>query len=434
MTSGRSPIGRFVRAAFSARARSELLYTLVGGPLGVFGFSTIVVLLVVGAASSITFVGLPIVAVGLLWARSLGGVYRRLARRLLGLSIDAPAGPRAARGIAGRIGAALGDAAGWRAVAYVLVSFPLAVLAFVLSAAFWCYGLLLVSYPAWRPFLPVRQDSRGVPRRGMQFFGDFYADTWSWALPLAGIGVVLLLAAPWVVRGLLAIERPLLLAMLGGTRLAGRVRELEQTRAQAVDGSAATLRRIERDLHDGAQARLVAVAMRLGMAKENLARDDPQVNLVRVRVLVDNAHREAKQTLDELRDLARGIHPPILDSGLDAALTTLAARSAVPVRLRVHLPVRPSPATETILYFCVAELLTNVAKHSAAQLATVDLTQHGDRLRLRVHDDGVGGARPGDGSGLAGLADRIRPVDGHVDITSPSGGPTVITVDLPAPE
>ena len=433
MTSRRSRIGRFARAPFTARARSELFYTLVGAPLGVAGFGTVVVLLAVGAASSITFVGLPIVAVGLWWARSLGSVHRGLARRLLGVQISTPAGPRAAQGIAGRIGAALSYAAGWRAAAYVLVNFPLAVLTFAVSAAFWCYGILLVSYPTWRPFLPVHRDSAGAPRRGVQLFGDFYADTWSWALPLAGIGVVLLLAAPWVVRGLLAIQRPLLVALLGRTALAGRVRELEQTRAQAVDGSAAALRRIERDLHDGAQARLVAVAMRLGMAKENLDRDDPEVNLVRVRDLVDNAHRGAKKTLDELRDLARGIHPPILESGLEAALTTLAARSAVPVRLRVHLPVRPSPAIETILYFCAAELLTNVAKHSAAQHATVDLTHHGDRLRLRVHDDGVGGAQPGEGSGLAGLADRIRPVDGHVDITSPPAGPTVVTVDLPAP-
>ena len=364
----------------------------------------------------------------------LGWVHSRLARWLLGVRTDPPAPPRRAPGFVGWISATLRDSTDWRALAYLVVKFPLALATLVISVSFWGYGLLAVTYPAWRRFLPLETDSGGVAHRGMQLGNDVYVDTWPRELALAAVGVMLLLAAPWVVRGLLAIDRPLLRALLGGSDTARRVRELEQTRAQAVDGSASELRRIERDLHDGAQARLVAVAMRLGMAKDSLERDDPHVDLAGVRELVDNAHRGAKETLHELRELARGIHPPILDSGLEAALTTLAARSAVPVRLNVTLARRPAPAIETILYFCAAELLANVAKHSSARTANVDLTQDGQRLCLRVHDDGVGGAVAGMGSGLAGLADRVRPVDGQVDVTSPPGGPTVVSIEVPVTE
>jgi signal transduction histidine kinase len=205
-----------------------------------------------------------------------------------------------------------------------------------------------------------------------------------------------------------------------------RVRELEQTRAFAVRDAAEALRRIERDLHDGAQARLVALAMNLGAAKEQLEETgaDPHT-----RDLVVNAHRDAKAALVELRDLARGIHPPILDSGLDAALDTLAAHAPVPVDLTVSLAGRPTAAVETIAYFCIAELLTNVAKHSRAAQAAVDVTQREEKLRIQVTDHGQGGVLPR--GGLAGLAERVRTVDGHLHIDSPAGGPTVVTVELP---
>jgi signal transduction histidine kinase len=212
------------------------------------------------------------------------------------------------------------------------------------------------------------------------------------------------------------------------------VRDLEQTRAQAVDDSAARLRSIERDLHDGAQAQIVAVAMKLGLAKEKLsgaeAGGDPDVQ--RALELVDTAHRTAREAINELRDLARGIHPPVLDRGLDAALSTLAARSAVPVDLIVDVPQRPSPSIETIAYFCAAELLANVAKHSGARRATLEAVHVPGLLRVRVSDDGYGGARLDAGSGLRGLAERVRTVDGRIEVSSPPGGPTVVTVELPS--
>src|SRR5580704_17818157 len=214
-----------------------------------------------------------------------------------------------------------------------------------------------------------------------------------------------------------------------------RVRELEQSRAHAVDDSAARLRQIERDVHDGAQAQMVAVTMKLGLAMKKLGPmvdGTGQTDLDRVLDLVAAAHRGAKEAITELRDLARGIHPPVLDQGLGIALTTLAARSDVPVELVIDLPERPSAAIETIAYFCAAELLTNVAKHSGARHATLAAVHAPGLLRVRVSDDGSGGARIEARGGLAGLTERIRTVDGRLQLSSPPGGPSVITVELPS--
>ncbi|MGI9006620.1 MAG: sensor histidine kinase [Streptosporangiaceae bacterium] len=214
-----------------------------------------------------------------------------------------------------------------------------------------------------------------------------------------------------------------------------RVRELEQSRAHLVDDSAARLRRIERDLHDGAQAQMVAVAMKLGLAREKLCGTidgTAQADLERILELVDAAHRGAKEAITELRDLARGIHPPVLDHGLGTALSSLAARSDLPVELVVDLPERPSAAIETIAYFCAAELLANVAKHSGARHATLKAFHVPGVLQVRVSDDGTGGARLEERGGLAGLAERVKTVDGRLQISNPPGGPTVVTAELPS--
>ena len=240
--------------------------------------------------------------------------------------------------------------------------------------------------------------------------------TWLAVLPLAGAALIF-----WTVYRL----------QQDSVR---RVHELERSRANLVEDSAARLRRIERDLHDGAQAQMVAVAMKLGLAREKLggAIDGTmQPDLERVLELVDAAHRGAKEAIAELRDLARGIHPSVLDHGLGIALTTLAARSDVPVELVMDLPERPSAAIETIAYFCAAELLTNVAKHSGARHATLAAVCVPGLLQVRVSDDGSGGARLGARGGLAGIAERVKTVDGKLQVNSPSGGPTVVTVELP---
>jgi signal transduction histidine kinase len=247
-------------------------------------------------------------------------------------------------------------------------------------------------------------------------------------------GVLLFFAAPWLVRVLVYLDRLLMRALLGPDPVSLRVRTLEQARTQTVDASAATLRRIERDLHDGTQAQLVALAMRLGQAKEKLE-DGDHLDIEQVRKLVTDAHSGAKEAIVELRDLARGIHPPALDIGLEGALSTLAARSTVPTELSLSFFDRPTPAIEAITYFCAAELLANIAQHANASRASVTCAQHGRWLRLVVRDDGTGGAqlaRAGSSSsGLSGLTDRVHAIDGRLDIVSPPRGPTVVTIDLP---
>ncbi|MGH3004124.1 MAG: sensor histidine kinase, partial [Gaiellaceae bacterium] len=214
-----------------------------------------------------------------------------------------------------------------------------------------------------------------------------------------------------------------------------RVRELQRSRALVVDDAAARLRRIEQDLHDGAQAQMVAVVMKLGLARDHLSSSAAGLggaDLDRALELVDAAHCGAMEAITELRDLARGIYPPALDEGLAAALTGLAVRSDLPVDLVVDLPGRPSRAIETIAYFCAAELLTNAAKHSGAQRATLEVLHQPGLVTLRVSDDGTGGARLEPGGGVAGLAERVETVDGKLQVESPAGGPTVITIELPS--
>jgi signal transduction histidine kinase len=209
---------------------------------------------------------------------------------------------------------------------------------------------------------------------------------------------------------------------------AERERELTERRARVVDEAEARLRRIERDLHDGAQVRLAALAMTLGEIKENL---EQAVDTEQTIALAGTAHRSAKEALAELRDLARGIHPAVLDRGLADALSVLAEASAVPAGLTVAIKPRPSPAIEAIAYFCAAELLANVAKHSGASRAAISVSGQDGRLVMRVTDDGSGRAEIKPGGGLAGLRDRVQTVDGRLTVDSPAGGPTIVTVELP---
>ena len=247
-----------------------------------------------------------------------------------------------------------------------------------------------------------------------------------WAGPLAWLGVLPLAGAALIFWTVYRLQQDSV----------RRVQELERSRTSLVDDSAARLRQIERDLHDGAQAQMVAVTMKLGLAVKKLGGmtdGTGQTDLDRALELVVAAHRGAKEAIAELRDLCRGIHPTVLDQGLGIALTTLAARSDLPVETVIDLPERPSAAIETIAYFCAAELLTNVTKHSGARHATLEAVHvPGLQLRVRVSDDGCGGAQAGARGGLAGLADRIRTVDGRLRLSSPPGGPSVVTVELPS--
>jgi signal transduction histidine kinase len=268
---------------------------------------------------------------------------------------------------------------------------------------------------------------------GLQLYGDgmhrIYLDNPFEITVTALLGLLITMATPWIVRALTMVDRVMVAGLLGPSRLASRVVELESDRGVVVDTAAADLRRIERDLHDGAQARLVNLAMGLGLAKEKLLEGQADET---VAAMVDEAHGEVKLALQELRDLARGIHPAVLtDRGLDAALSSVASRCTVPVKVTADLPTRPAAAIEGIAYFTVSELLQNVSKHSGARAASVDVWRSDERLLIQVQDDGRGGAALDGGTGMAGLADRLGAVDGLFVVDSPPGGPTTITAELP---
>jgi len=432
-----------LREPFSRRAIRERRYAALTFLLAIPGFVFVVVAIIVGLGLSLSFagmlVGLPLLTVALLGARKLGAVNRALAGRMLGQQVAPPPPPRRQPGVAGWIRAGLTDPAGWRACAYLLLKLPVAVVATVLASWVLIYGVPYLIFPLWWEILHQLDVVVTVPSWLAWWKSDpvtvaMSVRTLAGAFALVPVGAIVLLVTPWMTRGVVTWDRGLTAALLGPP-LPQRVRHLEQTRAHAVDDAAARLRRIERDLHDGAQAQMVAVAMKLGLAREKLggtAGATAEADFERALQLVDAAHASAKQAITELRDLARGIHPPVLDHGLGTALETLAAGSGVPVDLVVDLAERPSAAIETIAYFCAAELLANVAKHSGARHATLEAVHVPGMLRLRISDDGAGGAHIEAGSGLAGLADRLRTVDGTIHISSPSGGPTVVTVEMPS--
>ncbi|MEU6820967.1 sensor domain-containing protein [Streptomyces atriruber] len=425
-----------LRAPFSRRAWAEVAYCLIGFPLGLVGGTLLVVVLALGAGFALSLVlavvGALLLIGGLRLARGLGGVHRGLAGALLGVRTATPPAFRPGGGFVGRVDARLRDGVGWRSAGYVLAKLPVGALG-AYAVLWWITGLVNLTAPLRWAVLgqqPEPGDPDGMPLLTPIPFGGPHVDTFAGTWLAVLVGAVTLLCAPWVTRLVVAGDLWLIGALLGPGRLADRVRDLEETRALAVDDSVALLRRVERDLHDGAQVRLVAVAMGLDMIKEGLVEGQP-LDVGRIRKLVDGAHRNATEALTELRDLARGIHPPVLDDGLPDALATLTARSTVPVLLSTDVPVRPTPAIETIAYFCAAELLTNVIKHSGARRAEIGVTQRDGLLRLQVTDDGRGGAAAGTGSGLPGLVQRVRTVDGRIDVHSPEGGPTTVTVELP---
>jgi signal transduction histidine kinase len=426
--------GTILRAPFTRRTVRELLYCGLGGAAGVIGFSITIAMLAFGLTISAsvlgTVVGLLLLNLTLRVSRRFGGLHRRLAAWLLGYRVDAPPKFQPGTGILGRLDKRLRDRAAWRGVWYSLAKLPVSVVQLYTVAAA-VFGLVDLTYPV--RWVLVRHHPAGpthpmVAVNPVPFGGNFRIYGWPGTFLVALAGAACVLAATWLARAINAGDRRLVRALLGPSSMAERVSELERTRTLAVEDSAAALRRVERDLHDGAQMRLAALAMNLGMAREKLDADDDAT----VRELIDAAQRNAVDALADLRDLARGIHPPALDSGLPGALATLAASSAIPASVTADIGIRPAPAIETIAYFCAAELIANATKHSYAD--QIKITIHTERsgvLRLEVTDDGIGGADAAHGSGLTGLMQRVSTVDGRIDMSSPPGGPTTVTVELP---
>ena len=426
--------GIILRAPFTRRTVRELLYCGVGGVAGVAGFLITVLMLAAGLTISAsvlgTVVGLLLLTLALRVSRRLGGLHRRLAWWLLHYRVEAPPKFQPGTGILGRVDKRLRDRAAWRGVSYSLAKLPVAaVQLYAITTA--VIGLFDITYPVdwllfWhRPNGPV---SPTVALNPLPFGGSFKIYGLPGTFLAVIVGAAAVLAATWLARAITAGDRWLVRSLLGPSSMAERVTELERTRSLAVEDSAAALRQVERDLHDGAQMRLAALAMNLGMAREKLDDDDDAT----VRELIDAAQRNAVDALADLRDLARGIHPPALDNGLPSALATLAASSAIPATVTADIKARPAPAIETIAYFCAAELIANATKHSYANQIEINIyTERSGVLRLEVTDDGIGGADAAHGTGLTGLAQRVSTVDGHLEVSSPSGGPTTIIVKLP---
>ena len=374
--------------------------------------------------AALTFV----VAIPLVWftftvAAFLGKLERARAAALLDLRVATPHPPlRLQPGSWGsRLRQCVTTASRWRELGYLALGLPfLGALGFVLLGL-WSLCILLVAVPVYVGHTAADAVSFGpvLVHGGGQAWGAL-------ALGIVGLAVV----APQATVGLVTIDRAVVQWLLGPRdreELARRVGELEISRGAALDQVEAERRRIERDLHDGAQQRLVALAMDLGRARERFDTDP-----ARARELVEEAHEEAKAALAELRDLARGIHPAVLtDRGLDAALTSVVARCTVPTSLSADVPFRPPAPVESAAYFIVAEALTNVAKHSHASHASVVLAVQSGRLLVEVRDDGVGGASASPGSGLAGMSERVVALGGWMRILSPVGGPTSIVAELP---
>jgi signal transduction histidine kinase len=371
------------------------------------------------ALTPVFLVGIPLLAFALLVSRWFGNLDRGRYRLVLGVDIPSPYPDEKPDGsVVDRFRTLLRTPARWREAGYGLLRFPLSAVEVVLVTAAWLLPLGGITLPIYNWSLP----------HGGANLALFTVRSW-WSLTFVFLlSVLLLLNAPRMVRWLgiadLAIARRLL-----GPDLAARVGELERSRAAVVVSAEEERRRIERDLHDGAQQRLVALAMQLGRARSRFTTDPEGA-----RALLDEAHNEAKLALAELRDLARGLHPAVLtDRGLDAALSGLAARAPIPVVVEVDPAAgeKPVPVVDAIAYFVVAEALTNVAKHARATRAAVVVRRLDGVLRVVVTDDGVGGADPALGTGLRGLADRVSGVDGRLHVESPPGGPTVLTVELP---
>jgi signal transduction histidine kinase len=424
------------REPFQKRTWAELGFFLTSSALALVAAATLGAFGAIGALLTVVFLGVLILAGGLRAARGFGRWQRGLALRVLGEEIAEPEPFNPSRGFFRWLRASLGDRTAWRAVSYFVVKVPLTIFGIWFALGIWLEALFGIASPltghsgtaGFGPFSEVfGYRNGGVPLGFTSRVGVFVT------------GVFFLFVAPWAMRVVVNLDRWMMHTLLGPDAAATRVRSLEQSRSMTLDAATETLQRIERNLHDGTQAQLVALAMRLGQAKDKLDNIEVEpgdsADLDAIRRLVDEAHSGAKEAIIDLRDLARGIHPPALDTGLENALATLAARSPVPTEVTVSIEVRPTPAIEAICYFCAAELLANVAQHGQASRASVSCAQHGPWLRIVVRDDGRGGAavnRVGSSSsGLAGLADRVGAVDGHLSIASPPGGPTVVTVDLP---
>jgi signal transduction histidine kinase len=402
----------------SARLRqigADALYLLLGLASSIVAFTVWITGVTLSLTLGLLIIGFPIVIATFWCFRILADLERKRAALVFGTPLTSAYRPAPADGrFASRLRAAAHDPQRWKDVAYLALHGVLGFIWGTIWLVLVGFALGSISLPVWWWAMP---DSA-------QYLW-FNIDTWEESVGAAALGVALLPVVLLLQRPL-AISQAYIARALLGPSLAARVERLTETRAGAVDAATTELQRIERDLHDGAQARLVALAMDLGMAEERFDRDPEGA-----RELVGEARLEAKRALAELRDLARGMRPSLLEErGLGPAIVALAGRSPVPATATVDVPRKPPIAVETAAWFVVSEALANAAKHSGAERAAVWVTLRNAHLHVEVVDDGRGGADPA-GTGLRGLAQRVAALDGSLEVHSPSGGPTVVRALLP---
>jgi signal transduction histidine kinase len=413
-------MSRFLAPLVQRRTYLGTLDFLLDLGFGVLWFSVFTTLIATGGSLLITLIGLPILTATFLLARGAGWIERRRANALLGTEIADPIRrPTKGDGLWQKLIAPLRDRTTWKELFYVWLVQPVqSVVNFTVTVTAW-------AIPLWGVTLPLYA-AHAKP----ELWSGHRVDSTRHAVGPAIVGLVILPLVPWIIRGLAKADAAVACWGLSPSKTAEleeRIDTLRDTQARSVDIAIADRRQIERDLHDGAQQRLLSLGMDLGMALEKFEKDPDAA-----RALVGDAHQELQRAIAELRNLARGIHPAVLtDRGLDAALSSLAARSPTRVRLDVQLRERPPASVEATAYFIVAEALTNAAKHANARAVDVRVRLIGDKLHIEVADDGVGGATERPGGGLAGLADRASSVEGLLRITSPEGGPTIVAAELP---
>ena len=426
------PVRTFLRSPIDPATWRAVLAILLGLFIALLSISTLSACFSAGGSMLLVLVGIPVIGLGIELSRVFAQVERwrmtLVDRRPLLAHSYRPFDTHPARPYGPWIRqwaeAEFIDPNRWRDVVYIVVSFPLTMLEFSVAVVLWAGALGLVATPL--VFVGLR--SLGVHLA----LAGFPIDGPGTVVAAVLVGLALVPVAASVCRGLVVMHRAVvegLLCVNPSAALRHDVERLRESRSAALELEANELRRIERDLHDGAQQRLVMLAIDLGMAEDRIATDPAAA-----KALVADARDQARQALAELRDLVRGVAPSILlDRGLVAALGAVAGRCPVPTTVNSALTPgeRLPDAVERAAYFVVAEALANVAKHAAATRCDVRLRQEAGRLIVEVRDDGTGGAAVTPGGGLAGLRDRVQALDGVLEVTSPAGGPTVIRVDLP---
>jgi signal transduction histidine kinase len=413
-------IETLIQRILDARTYRRILYLLLALPLGVAEFTFLVSAISFGFGTVVTLIGIPVL-IGTVYAwRWLAELERRLIHSLVGIEIPSPYRPDPADGRWwSRLTARLADPATWKDLAFLLLRLPLGVLSFTVTVTVLALGVGTLAEPLY--YWAATDAS---------WLGWIQVDSLVAALALMPVGALILLVG---IPGLGALGRLygwLAVQLLGSNadpELTAQVSELEGARSRIIAAADAERRRIERDLHDGAQQRLVALALNLRMAEQRAEDGDPAA-----AELVRQAGEEANLALKELRDLARGIHPAILTNrGLPAALEDLASRATLPVEVVATPDERLPGAVEAAAYFVVSECLANIGKHAGAETATVAVTARDGRLTVEVSDDGVGGAALDGGSGIQGLADRVGALSGSLTVDSPPGEGTRVTASIP---